>query len=189
MLLTPQITLTATLQDFCGNAAGTAANPAKLRIALVGYGPVLPCIAATSNIAQVGPWYYYSTGEEISIKLWGNDVITPAGTYYEIAIIDGDGNMVQCGAYQFTGTQTIDLSSAVQVVPPYGFQVGLLKYAACTGATPGSVFTAPGQVIMAFVMGVPQRPTIDYTVGSGNVITFNFTVRAGNNVYALCVVV
>jgi hypothetical protein len=125
MPATPTITLTATLQDFCGNAAGTAANPAKLRIALCmlpGQGQVLPAIAGTANIAQMGPWYYYDTGSGISLELWGNDVISPqpgpiAITYYEIAVIDGEGNMVQVGAYQFEGTLTIDLSEAPQIYP------------------------------------------------------------------------
>lgn len=187
-MATPNITLTATLQDFCGNAAGTAANPAKLRIALVGYGPVIPVVAATSVIAQVGPWYYYDSGTGISIKLWGNDVIVPSGTLYEIAVIDGDGNMVQCGAYQFTGTATIDLSSATQIVPPYGFPLTALAYRVCSGAIPGNVYVSPGQVIAVAYNGVLQRPEIDYTLSGGTQITFNFETQTGDSVYALCVV-
>jgi hypothetical protein len=119
-LATPTITLTAALQDFCGNNAGTVANPAKLRIALCGYYNELPRIAGTSNLAQVGPSYYYDSGSGIEIELWGNDVITPGPTqtYYDIAVIDGEGNMVQCAAYQFVGTQTIDLSNATPITPP-----------------------------------------------------------------------
>ena len=184
----PSITLTAKLQDFCGNAAGTVGNPAKLRIALVGYGPALPRIAGTSNIAQIGPAYYFDTGSGISITLWGNDVIAPAGTFYEIAVIDGEGNMVQCGAYQFTGTATIDLSSATQIVPPYGFPLTALAYRVCSGAIPGNVYVSPGQVIAVAYNGVLQRPEIDYTLFGGTQITFNFETQPGDSVYALCVV-
>ncbi len=117
MPATPHITLTATLDDIEGNAAGTTANPAKLRIALCGYGPTLPVIVGTSNLAKVGPFEVYSLGAQISIPLWGNDQVDPINTYYEIAVLDGEDNMVQCGAYRFTGTGTIDLSNAQQIYP------------------------------------------------------------------------
>jgi hypothetical protein len=117
MPLTPQITLTAKLQDVSGVAAGTTESPAVLRVALCGFGLTLPCIVGTSNLAQPGPEDFYDDGSGLSIKLWGNDVIFPAGTYYAITLLDGDGNILQCGAYQFIGAQTIDLSNAPQIYP------------------------------------------------------------------------
>lgn len=114
---TPGITLTATLDDISGAAAGTAANPSKMIIALAGYGPTLPRIVGTAMIAKTGPFAVYSTGGQISIQLWGNDALFPAGTYYAITILDGDDNVVQCGAYQFVGSETIDLSNAPQIYP------------------------------------------------------------------------
>lgn len=117
MPLTPQITLTAKLQDVTGAAAGNTASPAVLRIALAGFGLVVPCVPATSNLVRVGPEDFYDTGSGVSVTLWGNDVINPAGTYYAITLLDGDGNILQCGAYQFIGTATIDLSSAAQIFP------------------------------------------------------------------------
>jgi hypothetical protein len=117
MPATPQITLTATLSDIAGAAAGSTSNPAVLRIALAGFGLTLPCIAGTANVAKVGPQDFYDTGGGVSVALWGNDVLTPAETYYAITVLDGDGNIVQSGAYRFTGTQTIDLSSAPQIYP------------------------------------------------------------------------
>lgn len=117
MPLTPQITLTASLQDICGNHAGTTASPAVLRIALAGFGLTLPCIPGTSNVAQSGPEDFYDSGSGITTTLWGNDVLDPSGTYYAITVLDGAGNIVQTGAYSFTGTQTIDLSDADQIYP------------------------------------------------------------------------
>jgi hypothetical protein len=117
MPLTPQITLTATLQDVSGTAAGTTASPAVLRVALCGFGLTLPCIQGTSNVVQVGPEDFYDEGSGLSIKLWGNDVLFPASTYYAITLLDGDGNILQCGAYRFVGTLTIDLSNAPQIYP------------------------------------------------------------------------
>lgn len=207
---TPNITLTAKLDDIAGVAAGTASNPARLRIALcpAGFGAQLPRVngialgitssqfTAASNVqsviftvllptgvplptvggdvllagltaksglngksfavtaaittlginyvtvavgtgavnegsavtetgtmteagvmvAKTGPFDYYDKGSGITTPLFGNDQITPAGTYYEIAVIDGEENVVQCAAYIFTGTQEIDLSDAVPVV-------------------------------------------------------------------------
>ncbi len=113
----PEITLTANLQDVSGSTAGSTASPAVLRVALCGFGLTLPCIQGTSNIAQPGPEDFYDSGNGIQIKLWGNDVIFPAGTYYAITLLDGDGNILQCGAYRFTGAETIDLSNAPQIYP------------------------------------------------------------------------
>jgi hypothetical protein len=181
MPLTPGITLTATLQDFTGSDVGSAGNPAKLRIALCGYGPSLPGIAGTSNIAKPGPYDILSASGVFSTPLWGNDVITPAGTYYSITILDGDDNVVQCGAYIFTGTQTIDLSNATQISPPSPPLPGGLVCLKMNGTTPGYVFTTPtnafGGVFAVFYRGVQQRLGLDYTT-SGNTVTMLYEVTA-----------
>lgn len=185
MPLTPQITLTATLQDVSGVAAGTTASPAILRIALCGFGLTLPCIVGTSNIVRVGPEDFPDDGTGLSIKLWGNDVINPLGTYYAITLLDGDGNILQTGAYQFTGTQTIDLSSAPQIVPSNS-----IAYTVCTGAVPGTTYIAPGVVVGALYNGVFQRPGIDYTLSNGGKqINLTFSTTPGDTVSALCTVV
>jgi hypothetical protein len=116
--ITPQITLTATLQDIAGVAAGSTASPAVLRIALTGFGLTLPCIVGTSNLVRVGPEDFYDDGSGVSTPLWGNDVITPGGTFYAITLLDGDGNILQCARYQFVGSGTIDLSAAPPYNPP-----------------------------------------------------------------------
>jgi hypothetical protein len=114
--LTPQITLTATLQD----QNGQPIPKAMLVITLCGYGPILPKIIGTSMYAAVGPVEYtlIDGTTDTGIKLWGNDVIDPSGTFYSIAIVDNKRNVVQCGMYQFTGAGTIDLSNAPQIVGP-----------------------------------------------------------------------
>ena len=64
----------------------------------------LPYIANTALLAKVGPMDFYSTsGSPLVITLFGNDQITPAGTYYTIEVLDGEDNVVQCGAYVLTG--------------------------------------------------------------------------------------
>jgi hypothetical protein len=120
MALTPQITLTATLLDYSGAQIGTAAQPAYLRIALCGFGQTLPRVANTGMIAKIASWPVdlAYTGAQLTVALWGNDVIVPSGTYYAIAVLDASKNVLQSGIYQFNGTQTIDLSNAVQLVQP-----------------------------------------------------------------------
>jgi hypothetical protein len=199
-LATPNITLTATLLDYSGNELGSATQPAWLRVALCGYGAVLPCVVGTANLGRVSSWFvdipYFGaplTGGT-AVKLWGNDQITPAGTYYAISILDTQKNVVQCGAYRFTGGPlTIDLSSAPQLVPPYGFDVDNLEYAPCSGAVPGTVYVAPSTVLAPAYNGVllPEglaMPTRSYTLGlDQQTITLNFTTESGDLIYALCI--
>ena len=121
MALTPQITLTATLLNYSGNALGSAGSPAYLRIALCGFGQSLPRVSGTAMIGSIASWPgdISYTGTALSIKLWGNDVITPGPgtTYYSIAVLDANRNIIQSGAYQFSGTQTVDLSTATPYFP------------------------------------------------------------------------
>lgn len=195
MPATPNITLTATLDDLTGAAAGSTATPSKLRITLCNFGMVLPTIVGTAMLAKVGPFAIYSTGSAISTLLWGNDQISPANTFYSIEILDGEDNVVQCGAYQFTGgPATIDLSNAVQLTAPYGFPIGDLVYEPCSGALPGTVYVASGPVIAPAYNGVllpagQSLPTLSYTLASDQVtITLNFTTETGDRVDALCVI-
>jgi hypothetical protein len=188
MPLTPQITLTATLEDISGVAAGTTANPAKLVIDLCGYGLSIPEIPGTCVITQLHS-ELLSTGAQISVKLWGNDVISPGPnvTFYQITVVDGDGNTVQTQCYRFTGAGTIDLSDAVPIVfVPAGPFV--LAYVRCTGAIPGATYIAPGSIVMGFVNGAPQRPTIDFNGVGTAVMNLTYNTVAGDSVYALCLV-
>ncbi len=120
MALTPQITLTATLNDFSGNQIGTSASPAYLRLALCGFGLYLPRIPGTSMVAKIASWPYDIpyVGSPITLSLWGNDVIFPAGTYYAISLLDAQKNVIQTGSYVLTGAQTVDLSNLSPSFPP-----------------------------------------------------------------------
>ena len=196
MSLTPQITLTATLLDYSGNALGSVASPAYLRIALCGFGQTLPCIPGTGNIGQVASWPgdIPYTGTMLSVKLWGNDVVKPVNeTYYAISILDANRNVIQAGIYQFTGTRTIDLSNAVQVQPA---QFPNLPYVAdqpCSGPVPGSLYVAPGPILALFYNGMKLRPgtslpILGFTGVGTNTATLNFTTETGDWIDALCVV-
>jgi hypothetical protein len=117
---TPQITLTYTLMDMYGVELGSATAPAYLRIGLCGYGQVLPKVVGTCMIGEIASWPYDIpyTGVPGSVKLWGNDQITPSGTFYAISVLDTKKNVIQANLYQFTGTATIDLSTAIPITQP-----------------------------------------------------------------------
>lgn len=191
MPLTPQITLTATLQDVSGTPAGTTIAPAVLRIALCGFGLTLPCIAGTSNVAQVGPEDFYDEGDGVSVQLWGNDVIIPLGTYYAITLLDGDGNILQCGAYRFIGSQTIDLSNAPQIYPapptsPDGIPVLTNPPAQALQTIDGSI-TIEGNLIVTgtindggtiYTVAFSTTPVFDGDLGSSFKITLTGNVTS-----------
>ena len=177
MALTPQITLTATLLDISGVQSGSVASPSILRIALAGFGLTLPCIPGTANIVQPGPEDYLDTGTGlISVPLWGNDVITPSTTYYAITLLDGDGNILQTGAYKFTGTQTIDLSNAPQIYPTPPVSPSLVPVytnpvGAATQSIDGSIIIDGNLTVTgSFSFGFSIIPL---TIGSGGVVNAN----------------
>jgi hypothetical protein len=187
MALTPKITLTATLQDISGDEAGSTASPAILRIALAGFGLTLPCIPGTSNIVQAGPQDFEDDGSgQISVMLWGNDVINPAGTYYAITLLDGDGNILQTGAYQFTGTQTIDLSNATQIYPTPPVSPNLIPVYTdppnqATQSIDGSIVIDGNLTVTgSFDFGYS---VIDLNIGGGGAV--NVDLRAGSVFYLL----
>jgi hypothetical protein len=119
MPLTPLISLTINLLDLQGDQIGSVANPAFVEIALANFGPTLPRISGTGNLAKVGPFSQRIPyeGAPLAVELWGNDVITPAGTYYVISLFDDDLNLLQTGAYVFNGTISADLSTLPQAFP------------------------------------------------------------------------
>lgn len=149
---TPQLQLTATLQDF----TGIPVQNGQLIITLCGFGLTIPKIIGTSLLAKVGPVAYTLLNGVTSpnISLWGNDVITPPGTFYTLAVVDNKQNVVQCNMYQFTGSGLIDLSVVPPIIPsPGGTVVPNLSYTTSdvwlisTGATPGLLTYAQ---VMAF---------------------------------------
>lgn len=110
------ITISAKLDSILG---GTALG-GYLRITLCGFGNTVPVVPGTGVIADagvpqiVGP----QTGSgPLTQQVWGNDVITPVNTFYEVAVLDQNRNVVSCAAYQFTGSGTIDLSTATPFDP------------------------------------------------------------------------
>ena len=159
MPLTPQITLTVNLLDLQGNQIGAVGNPAIVEIALAGFGPLLPVIAGTGNLAKVGPLSQrlFYVGAPITVQLWGNDVITPAGPYYVISIFDDQLNLLQTGAYVFAGSISADLSTLPQVFP------------SATSTVMGSEVTLQPSATPSFNCGLVNGPVEFYLLLTQNV--------------------
>ena len=192
MPLTPQITLTATLLDFSGNEIGSATYPAYLRIKLCGYGQTVPCVPGVGMIGKVAsdPVNVAYEGAQISVILWGNDVISPNGTYYEIAVLDTLGNVVQSGIYQFSGTETIDLSNAGQIVQPVlNPPIAGLQAFSSTIIASGFTYVLPytprvATPLFLFRGGLFITQGIDFSL-SGTTVTFTELLEDGDVVSGL----
>lgn len=190
MPTTPQITLTANLQTI----AGGGLEGGYIRVTLCGYGSITPSVPGTGLLAdagvpqKIGPQTV--AGTPLSVNLYGNDVIIPANTFYEVAVLDANENVIQADNYTFTGTGSFDLSTILPIVPPFGFPPTNLKYLPCTGS--GINWTAPGTPLISVAYnGVMMRPGLpspflSYTA-AGTAITLNFTPDPLDKIDAFCV--
>lgn len=187
MPATPNITLMVTLQDFSGNDVQNG----YLSVTLCNFGPILPRVAGTSMLAKIDQLLTLAAGT-LSLPLYGNDQITPGGTYYSISVLDDKKNVVQCGIYQFTGSATVDLSTATQISAGTPFLTTTYFAAppimqSVTGTINGinTVFTfmassSANPLIALFVQGIYQTQGVgaDFTLAysGSNVWTITFAV-------------
>jgi hypothetical protein len=122
-MTTPQITIAGSVADLFG-----AAQAGTLVVQLCGcdvFATQIPRVPSGPKlIGMIAPLPIACTGGSYSFMLWGNDVILPLNTdgspatFYTVKVVDSSGNTVQMNAYQFTGTQTVDLATATPYVPP-----------------------------------------------------------------------
>jgi hypothetical protein len=124
------ITLTASLETILGGA-GLAGY---IEITLCNYGPVPPRIIGTGMLADAGIPKLEGPGASFSIRLYGNDQITPDGTYYSITIYDETKQPIQTANYILDGSGTFDLSNLSPIVnPPYSLPSNYIIVNPATG--------------------------------------------------------
>lgn len=110
MSLTPQVTVTANLQQITGSLDAASAT-----FELEGFGNSVPRVPGTTIIVQTATTAVADGSGNISVTLWGLDVITPAGCFYTVTFFNDQGGFVASLAYDaFIGSGTFDLS---QVTP------------------------------------------------------------------------
>lgn len=189
MPASPNITLTANLETILGGAALTG----YLEITLCGFGISPPRVAGTAMLADASIPQVKGPASAFSVALFGNDQITPANTFYSIAIYDQFQNVIQSGIYQLTGSGSFDLSQLTPITPPSSSAGGILTtiFAAiptvqqATGTIDGVntnfTFSAPAgtPTVVIYVGGVFQSgvANLDYslTYQGGNVWKITFT--------------
>lgn len=183
MPATPGFTLTGLLQ----NIVGAPIIGARVRVTLCNFGLSDPTIPGTSIMAEIEKILAPDDTGVVDEDFWGNDVISPTGTFYLVEIIDSRRNIVWAQNFQFNGGGG-DLSTMTPYNPTPPSGAAALAYLLCNVVTAGTVYAAPGTVIMAFVDGVPQRPTIDFNGVGTSTVTLLYTADPADTVYALCLV-
>lgn len=113
-MATPSVTITANLQSVTGSA-----DAASVTFELVNYQGTVPRVSGTCLILQTSFTAVGDGSGNISVQLWGEEQVTPSGTYYTATFFNDAGGQVASVAYQFTGPGTFDLSNVV----PMGQQV------------------------------------------------------------------
>jgi hypothetical protein len=179
-MTTPAVTLTATL----GDTSGTAVALSALRITLCGFGVTLPSVAGTQMVAKIRQDVKLVAGTlGAGLALWGNNQLTPAGTFYEIAVIDDKQNVVQAANYVLNVAGTVDLSSLLA-------RTGTSMIGAVpNGAIPGGLFTVPVPVAGGGVGATTPvwyngqlQDTRNYTL-SGIRLAVNWNTTLGDQLY------
>lgn len=117
------ITLTGNFESLTGSGNG------YVIVTLVNYGTNIPRLYGGGVI--VNPVYQTSPGANFSVNLWGNDAITPANTYYQVAFYGaGAGqSLIATEIYQFNGSGTFDLSGMSPIVVTASVPLGLAAVA------------------------------------------------------------
>lgn len=152
------LTLTATMKTIQGSS-----DTGFIRITLCGFGSAIPVVPGVGVIAEAGVPQTYGPGPSISESLYGNDVILPSSTFYEIAVLDEFKNVVQANNYLLTGSGTIDLSTLPPVTQPYGFPISALKYLPAIATSDPTVWNPPGSTVLAVTYNGVLLPQNDST--------------------------
>jgi hypothetical protein len=165
----PALTVTGTLNDIFGNAdVGSS-----VIFQLCNYGPNLPRIANSNLLAKTRPSAVVvdNTGA-FSQKLYGNDVITPAGTYYSLSVEDENESRIQTQAYQFTGSGSIDISGLIPfnpVLPVPPLQYTSFDYFGISNTVSAQAPASLDQIATVLNINI-ARPITPFPVGAQSML-------------------
>lgn len=94
------------------------AEEGSIVVSLCGYGSQVPIIAGSAIIGRLTTIEIDADANgEVEAELWGNNLISPAGTYYTVTVKDSNGDIMQVNAYVLTEGQNYDLGSMVPFDP------------------------------------------------------------------------
>jgi hypothetical protein len=132
MPLTPQITITWNSETLGGGQDAVS----QLLFELANYGTNEPCVPGTCILSPITLTATAVAGAGSQV-LWGNDVISPAGTYYKVTFLASNGSTIATLPYQFTGSGTFDISELTPLASTPG---GPVIVGPQGPAGPGGVF-------------------------------------------------
>ena len=125
----------------------------------------------------VFPWNFYTVTSDatgfFTLKLWGNDVINPANTLYQVTYYDQAGDSLGNVLYSIVGP-SFNMNTATPVfgaIPPVLTSTG---YASGAAVTAGNFTLSPSWgagATITNVVGVQQRCSITVTAGAGPAIS------------------
>jgi hypothetical protein len=108
------ITLEVSLESILGGAS----LQGYVDVVLCNFGTVPPAVAGVGMLADAGIPQLEGPASSFTFNLYGNDQITPSGSFYAITIYDENKQPVQTGNYILTGTATLQLSNLTPIVEP-----------------------------------------------------------------------
>jgi hypothetical protein len=168
-------TITGKLVNIIG---ANAAEEGSVIFALCGYGSQVPRVTDTAVVARLTTLQVEADQNGvIQAQLWGNDWITPPGTYYTATVLDDNGDVQQCNAYVFLGDQSYDLGTTQPFDPtqPQGPMPPLIvNQLLMVPYSPNPVF--PGDQALTFGMTL-----------TGDVAGITFTGLAAGNLYTFII--
>lgn len=181
---TPGVVITANLQLILG----ADADQCSVTVTLCNFGPYLPRVPGAGFLADAGiPQKTTQSGSTpIVFTVFNNTEIVPAGTFYCIAILDAQDNLVQANDYLFPTDGSFDLCTLTPIVAgsPSLFNEDL----DAQGLGPTFNLSAAvigGALIGLFYNGGFQPPLSPYYTLSGQQITLNFTIYPGDSLWAV----
>lgn len=149
-------TLTGTFQQLTGSSDPTG----KLVITLANFGNLIP--KASAIVISAAPITITCSGGTFSQLLYGNDQITPSGTFYTIALFDSTGRFISEAAYQLTGGGTNDLSTLTPLQ-----------------SNPPAPITAYAPLASPAFTGLPTGPTAAPSTNTTQLATCAFVLANG----------
>ena len=167
------IQLTAKLENLIGDAI----EDGYLQVQLHAFGNQVPAVAGTAFLARTKPAKIEADGTgTVNFAVHGNDTITPAGTYYTVAVLDSNGTVIQVNAYRFTGSSpgSIDLSTLTPFDPTEVVPLTLTDTLVLVPYAPGVLFDGTAGLTFDLTLSGPLTLNCPTPV-PGNLYTFILT--------------
>lgn len=190
------ITLTGTLQTITGGAT----TQGYVAVMLCGFGGQVPTIPGSAVLAEISPAPVAANANgAVSLTLYGNDKIAPAGTYYTLTVMDSNEDIVQVNAYQIVGSdRSLDISSLLPFdptgLPAPPLPIPIASRIVAMVWTPAPVFLGgagltfelaqmQGDTLLSFTGGVPGNLYVFITTQAGDVprnLTYGAMIHGGS---------